>query len=214
MAAGGTDISHWFDSKTGDLRTHIDPVTFVRVPYTPCGRFLHVPPPYPTSDWRNDFITPWWQDKSHMIGCLTKKARTIRVINTLSRDESNFEVIHYSATLSIKSEMIINQTSFFFIFKIKYRLKFNQLGKIQLVQFATQVCSEDTMLDILSRYLPWNAHAASYTWKHAGDVLDMNKTLEENGIKDEDSLLEELLLNVDDFIPELLLYYNDDLTEA
>ena len=42
----------------------------------------------------------------------------------------------------------------------------------------------------------------------------MNKTLEENGIVDEDRLLEELLLNVDDFIPEILLYYNDDLTEA
>lgn len=92
LAVGGTDISHWFDPKTGNLRTHIDPITFLRVPYTPYGRFLHVPPPYPTSDWRNDFVIPWWQDKSYLIGRLTKKARTIRVVNTLTRNDSTFEV--------------------------------------------------------------------------------------------------------------------------
>ncbi|EUB65110.1 Cytochrome b5 domain-containing protein 1 [Echinococcus granulosus] len=167
LAVGGTDISHWFDPKTGNLRTHIDPITFVRVPYTPYGRFLHVPPPFPTSDWRNDFVIPWWQDKSYLTGRLTKKARTIRVLNTLTGNNSTFEV-----------------------------------------------CSEETMLDILARYLPCNAHAASYTWKYGQEVLDMNKTLTENGIPDEEELLEELLLNVDDFIPEILLYYNDDLTEA
>ncbi|VDL59339.1 unnamed protein product [Hymenolepis diminuta] len=167
LTAGGTDISHWFDSKTGDLRSHIDPITFARVPYTPYGRFLHVPPPYPTSDWPNDFVVPWWKDKSYQIGKLTKKARTIKVINTLSLTEDIIEV-----------------------------------------------CSEETMLDILERYLECNAHAASYTWRYADEVLDMDKTLEENGIADKDDMLEELLLNVDNFIPEILLYYNDDLTEA
>ncbi len=77
-----------------------------------------------------------------------------------------------------------------------------------------QVCCEETMTDILVRYLQCNAHAASYTWKFAKRCLDMEKTLEENGIPDEDAELEELLLNVDDFIPEIFLYYNDDLTEA
>lgn len=42
----------------------------------------------------------------------------------------------------------------------------------------------------------------------------MEKTLEENGLKDNDAELEDLLLNVDDFITEIFLYYNDDLTEA
>ena len=35
------------------------------------------------------------------------------------------------------------------------------------------------------RYLAYNAHAASYTWKHLGKVLDMNLTMEENGVIDE-----------------------------
>lgn len=69
-------------------------------------------------------------------------------------------------------------------------------------------------MDILVRYLQDNAHAASYTWKFAKCVLDMEKTLCENGIPDQDGELEELLLNTRDFIPELFLYFNDDLTEA
>lgn len=83
-----------------------------------------------------------------------------------------------------------------------------------IVIIFSKVCSEETMLDILERYLECNAHAASYTWRYADEVLDMDKTLEENGIADKDDMLEELLLNVDKFIPEILLYYNDDLTEA
>lgn len=92
LAAAGTDISHWFDAKTGDVRTYIDPITHCRVPYTPYGRFLHIPPPYPTTDWRNDFVTPWWKDKSYLIGKLTKKTRTIRIVNTLARIEDTIDV--------------------------------------------------------------------------------------------------------------------------
>ncbi|BHF59052.1 Cytochrome b5 domain-containing protein 1 [Sparganum proliferum] len=167
LAVAGTDISHWFDPKTGDLKTYIDPISKCRMPYTPSGRFIHVPPPYPTTDWRNDFGTPWWFEKSYCIGKLTKKPRIIRIVNTLA-----------------------------------------------LVEHEIEVCYEETVLEIMSRYLKCNRHAASYTWKFKGQVLDMEKTLAENGIPDEDAELEELLLNTDDFIPEIFLYYNDDLTEA
>jgi hypothetical protein len=27
----------------------------------PMGRFIHVPPADPVSNWRNDFGLPWWQ---------------------------------------------------------------------------------------------------------------------------------------------------------
>ncbi|VDQ17183.1 unnamed protein product [Trichobilharzia regenti] len=64
------------------------------------------------------------------------------------------------------------------------------------------------MTDILVRYLKFNAHAASYTWKYNGVVLDMEKTLEENNVKEETQDIEDL------FMPQIYLYYNDDLTEA
>ena len=45
--------------------------------------------------------------------------------------------------------------------------------------------TEETINEILDRYLSINTHAASYTWKRMGKVLDMSKTLDENGISDD-----------------------------
>ena len=78
----------------------------------------------------------------------------------------------------------------------------------------TQVCSEEIMTEILTRYLVYNAHAASYTWKYNGTNLDMAKTLEDNGVKDEDEEFYELSIRDDQFLPAIHLYFNDDLTEA
>ncbi|KAA0190563.1 Cytochrome b5 domain-containing protein 1 [Fasciolopsis buskii] len=161
LASAGRDISHWFDSRTGDVRHKVDPETNCCMPYTPHGRFVHIPPPYPTTDWANDFGTPWWKDRRYFVGYLTKKPRFVRIINTLSLQEHEIEV-----------------------------------------------CCEETLADILKRYLFFNAHAASYTWKYNGRVLDMDKTLEENGIHEETQDIE------DRFMPQIHLYYNDDLTEA
>ncbi|KAF7257042.1 hypothetical protein EG68_05084 [Paragonimus skrjabini miyazakii] len=161
LAAAGTDISHWFDRRTGDVQHYVDPQTHCIMPYTPHGRFVHIPPPFPTTDWATDFGTPWWKNDKYAVGYLTKKTRFVRIINTLALQEHELEV-----------------------------------------------CVEDTMTDILARYLQYNAHAASYTWKYNGMVLDMEKTLEENGVKEETQDIE------DRYMPQLHLYYNDDLTEA
>ena len=77
-----------------------------------------------------------------------------------------------------------------------------------------QVCSEETLEEILQRYLPHNSHARSYTWKHSGAILDMSKTLSENAVSDDDSELEQLRLDRDLFLPAILLHFNDDLTEG
>ncbi|KAI8929908.1 cytochrome b5-like heme/steroid binding domain-containing protein [Entophlyctis helioformis] len=91
----GKDISHWFDRKTGDVKVHVNPLTGCVVPYTPEGRFLHVPPTIPRTDWRSasDPSTPWWLDKEeYCIGNLSSKTRKIRIINTLTRDEHVLQV--------------------------------------------------------------------------------------------------------------------------
>ncbi|TPX68769.1 hypothetical protein SpCBS45565_g02892 [Spizellomyces sp. 'palustris'] len=93
----GKDISHWFDRKTGDIKSQINPLTECLTPYTPEGSFLHVPPPVPFSDWSSTMDTgsavPWWQNKQkYCIGRLSQKTRKIRIINTLTRDEHVLEV--------------------------------------------------------------------------------------------------------------------------
>ena len=69
------------------------------------------------------------------------------------------------------------------------------------------------MQEILKRYLPFNSHAGSYTWKFFGKNLDMACTLEQNGVKDEGEEFFELSMEEGEFIPPIVLYFNDDLTE-
>ena len=42
----------------------------------------------------------------------------------------------------------------------------------------------------------------------------MTKTLEQNGVKDEDEEFYELNFNEEDWLPAIHIYFNDDLTEA
>ncbi|GFH27951.1 cytochrome b5 heme-binding domain-containing protein [Haematococcus lacustris] len=76
-----------------------------------------------------------------------------------------------------------------------------------------QVPSEKTVVEIRERYSELNAHAQSYTFKALVTVpqpgsdkaemqfqeLDMNKTLLENGVPDETSTFEQLMIPTDAF---------------
>lgn len=166
----GQSITHWFDPKTKQLKTYIDEVRNIRVPYTPEGRFIHVPPADPV-EWDTTCAEVWWEDPQYIIGRLTERKRMVRVINMLSTTED-----------------------------------------------IISTCAEDTVDDILEKYLEYNAHARSYTWKAiANDALynlDMSKTLEENGVVDESELFYDLSIPDDAYIPSVMIYFNDDLTYA
>eukprot|EP00197_Chlamydomonas_leiostraca_P010318 CAMPEP_0202859012 /NCGR_PEP_ID=MMETSP1391-20130828/1316_1 /ASSEMBLY_ACC=CAM_ASM_000867 /TAXON_ID=1034604 /ORGANISM="Chlamydomonas leiostraca, Strain SAG 11-49" /LENGTH=155 /DNA_ID=CAMNT_0049538009 /DNA_START=289 /DNA_END=756 /DNA_ORIENTATION=- len=86
-----------------------------------------------------------------------------------------------------------------------------------------EVPGEEMVVEIRERYLELNAHAQSYTFKalvrgQDGQFefaeLNMNKTLEENGVPDETPVFEDLRVPTDAFIPVLHVYWNDDLTVA
>ena len=57
----------------------------------------------------------------------------------------------------------------------------------------------------------WSAPYLTYS---SGNNLDMQKTLEQNGVKDEDEQFYELNFNEEEWLPSIHLYFNDDLTEA
>jgi len=46
-----------------------------------------------------------------------------------------------------------------------------------------------------------NAHAKGYVWKRLGNLLDMNKTLEENNVADESKQFEMLGMDEDEYLP-------------
>lgn len=167
IEAGGTDISHWFDEHSGQPKTHINPATGLEEIYCPWGRYIHVPPTGPESNWATNFATPWWEDTRYYIGSAAKRMRKITIVNLLTKQKNTFEVP-----------------------------------------------IEETVEEIRDRYLTHNAHAGSYTWKRLGKVLNMQKTLEENGMKDETDEFVRLGIDPDDHIPVIHLYFDDDLTEA
>lgn len=74
------------------LKTHVNPLTGCIGPYTPMGRFIHVPPPCPRSDWANNFGKPWWKNEKYCIGILSSRTRRIRIVNTLTLREQIIEV--------------------------------------------------------------------------------------------------------------------------
>lgn len=76
-----------------------------------------------------------------------------------------------------------------------------------------EVCAEEILKEILERYTPYNVHAKSYTWKYFGENMNMNKTLDENGVSDESEHFYELGMDEDEFLPPITLHFNDDLTE-
>uniref|UniRef100_A0A6A7GE06 Cytochrome b5 domain-containing protein 1 n=1 Tax=Hirondellea gigas TaxID=1518452 RepID=A0A6A7GE06_9CRUS len=164
----GKDVSHWFDSRSYEVLTHIDQKSGLRVPYTPEGRFVHVSPgAVPTTSWNSDFEKEWWKDDNYIIGRLTMKSRNVRIINTLTGQKNTI-----------------------------------------------QVCLEETLGDIQNRYLPFNAHASSYSWKYLGKPLDMLKTLAENGVQDDTAEFTRLSIQEDFYLPAIHLYFKDDLTVA
>ena len=187
VSMAGRDISHWFDAK-GDIKTYMDPLKEITVPYLPMGMFLGVPPMDPTSEWDMEQDTPWWRDEHYVVGTLSRKTRKIKLVNTLTSSSSILEV-----------------------------------------------CEEHTIQDIQEKYKEQNSHCESYTWKtlqrqqqtgessktedEEGDdlvfvKLDMDRTLQENGLVDESDDFEELGVDEQSFLPEIFLYFNDDLTEA
>jgi len=96
--AGGTSISEWFDEKTGDLRTFVDPVRGIEMPYTPTGRFVHVPPPDPMDD-AEMIALPWWKNKKYIIGKVRRGGRgptcclyvfVIRLLETSTKDSASY----------------------------------------------------------------------------------------------------------------------------
>ena len=63
----GSSISHWFNPNTKEIKTYIDETRNIRMPYTPEGRFIHVPPPDPV-EFDTTIADPWWQDKRYIVG--------------------------------------------------------------------------------------------------------------------------------------------------
>jgi hypothetical protein len=55
--------------------------------------------------------------------------------------------------------------------------KINIMNTLTKDDESIEVATEENMNEILDRYLDFNAHASSYTWKRLGKVMDMDGNL-------------------------------------
>mmetsp|Transcript_32264 Transcript_32264/g.97124 ORF Transcript_32264/g.97124 Transcript_32264/m.97124 type:complete len:170 (-) Transcript_32264:567-1076(-) len=92
----GNDVSHWFHSKSENVKTYYSQDKKTNLPYMPMGRFLHVPPCEPTSKWCTAMDasddTPWWQDVKYTVGSVSQNVRQLRVVNVLTQQSDVLEV--------------------------------------------------------------------------------------------------------------------------
>lgn len=96
--------------------------------------------------------------------------------------------------------------------------------KIRITNMLTQnedtlkVCKEESLKDIKDRYLEYNRNAHHYAWKIMRDgklvLLNDHLNLEDNDIKDESDTYLALGLDEDEYLPNILIYYSDDLHDA
>lgn len=81
-----------------------------------------------------------------------------------------------------------------------------------------KICQEETIADIRNRYMEYNLNSNSYTWKALinGEfvALKLELTLTQNGILDETESFIRLGMDEDFNIPNIHIYYNDDLHYA
>lgn len=81
-----------------------------------------------------------------------------------------------------------------------------------------KICQEETIADIKNRYMEYNLNSNSYTWKALinGEfvLLQLDATLEQNGIPDETEKFLKLGIDEELGMPNIHIYYNDDLNYA
>ena len=79
----GLSISHWFNVTNRDIKTFIDPIKNISMPYLPEGRFVHVPPEDPQPWSTISYEKPWWKDEKYIVGKVLKFTIQFSVIQII-----------------------------------------------------------------------------------------------------------------------------------
>jgi cytochrome b involved in lipid metabolism len=213
--AAGTDITHWFDTVTKEVCTYIDPETELEAPFTPMGAFLHCPPAMPTADWNSNIGAPPRPGPTQLSQAQWQRARPPR----RSRPGPHPCSVHCTRLRALAGKPWWKDRSYMIGMLTAKTRKITLYNMLTKSATTLEVCSEETLEEIQRRYLKYNGHSPSYTWKRTDQhsvarLLNMRATLDANGIPDEDMAFDALNIDPDAFIPIIHLYFADDLTEA
>ncbi|GFQ72715.1 cytochrome b5 domain-containing protein 1 [Trichonephila clavata] len=207
LAFGGKDIGHFFDDQ-GEVKFHVNPETNKIHTFAPFRAFIHIPSHERIEE---TCLKRRFQDEN-MADKLVERFSKQR-FNKIDNN-SNILKLPVKDTKAKDVDIPWWQDEKYVIGLLTDKSRWIKIKNMLIKKtMVLEVCSEETLDEILLRYLKFNCHARSYTWKYMGQKLMMNTTLEQNGIPDLDFKVEGLKLNADDYIPTVNLYFNDDLTE-
>lgn len=101
----------------------------------------------------------------------------------------------------------------------KHTMKIRITNMLTHYEDIIKICEEETVGEIRTRYQEYNLNSKSYTWKTLtadGQFVDvnLNRTLEGNGIRDESDNYARYGMDEETGIPSLHIYYDDDLNIA
>lgn len=187
----GEDVTHWFDESTRAPRSHVDPASGKRKPFLPHGAFVdsHLVPPRVRLP-----------EKDHLEA---DEEATANNEKSAEVKEEQDECTPWWMDESLCVGLLSARTR-----------EIRIVNTLTAQEDVLEVCAEETLAEIRRRYMRYNAHATSYTFKRLGRPLDMRKTLEGNGLPDESDEMQLLLGDRKSYVPSLHLYFNDDLTVA
>lgn len=87
------------------------------------------------------------------------------------------------------------------------------LNMLTFKQVQINVCCEDTFHRIKERYRPYCKNVGQYSWRYNDKNIDMNFTMDENGIVDERECFIFLDLPQNYYVPCVFLYFNSNITD-
>lgn len=182
MAHAGKDLTHFFH-ENGEPRTEISPST---------GRPRVLFPPILEVAISEFCKTPgemWSQDPFYHIGRVTKRARLIRIVNTLTAQTQYMTVCNEDSIYDIQQ---------------KYKQRYNHhAGSYEWRKFSNGVSPLKMKYRKNITLLQYNIYQGK-----SCSILNLNGTLDENGLTDDEDS------NVELPPPSIWLYYTDDITIA
>ncbi|XP_031783751.2 cytochrome b5 domain-containing protein 1 [Nasonia vitripennis] len=192
----GKDASHWFDAR-GRLRRYVEPRTG--------RRQILLPFASPKPELGDGMSKPLHQPAAY--GCCARYLEPGHV-----DDHSRLEATELTGKCWLELECLLSSRRYRRGRLTKKPRTCSITNVLTSQRAVITVCEEDSIGRIQERASIFNRHIGSYTCKFEGKLLQPAWSLTENGIAalESDSYLGSAGIT---YVPNLLCYFNDDLTE-
>jgi hypothetical protein len=227
IAAAGGDVSHWFDAVAPSPASQADAAAAAAAAASAAARSAAVPPLLPATSARSVLAGAGLSAAAQALAELELKWFVDPATGLRAPYCAEGAFVHVPriapSTQQDVAELALPwwRDARFVAGRLTARARrVRVVNSLTSHEHVIEMGVENTVEDLQARYLEHNAHCGSYSWKAlvhgAFRPLDVHKTLEENGVLDDAEELDKLGMDADapDFLIDLIIAFNDDLTVA